>query len=141
MGRLKGSLLSMVALLLIAPLGLPTTYADTPSLIFTEIKIRNDLAGFDEFIEIYNSSSEPVSLGDYFIGYINSPNPTSDQVFATSVVAEGLLVAGESLVLAKNELDPNLPNAKKSPFSSLSDSGGTLRLSDEDGAIIDQFAW
>lgn len=52
-----------------------------------------------------------------------------------------MLSAGESFVLAKNELDPNLPDSKKSPFSSLSDSGGTLRITDSQDNVIDQFSW
>ena len=117
-------------------------YADVPPpLIITEVKIRNDTAGLDEFIEIYNPSTDPVSLNDYFIGYINTPSPTADQQFTTAVIADGLLPAGQGLILAKHELDINMPNAKKSPFSSLSDSGGTLRITNAADTVIDQFTW
>lgn len=136
-------LLRLVAILpLVLPLWLgEIVHADTPALIISEVKIRNDTAGFDEFIEFYNPGIDPVSLNDYFIGYVNSPAPSAEQVFAKSVIGEGLLPAGESFVLAKNELDPNLPKSKKSPFASLSDSGGTLRITDAQDEIIDQFAW
>lgn len=149
MKRVRGISLSKVALLLVvltAPLFiLETSRADDqlpiPPLIFSEIKIRNDTTGFDEYIEIYNPTPDQVSLAEFFIGYVNSHTPTADQTFTTAVIGDGLLEPGQSLVLAKNELDPNLPNAKKSPFSSLSDSGGTLRLSNLDDEIIDEFAW
>ncbi len=132
----------VLATLLVAPTGLiQVAHADVPPLIITEIKVRNDTVGLDEFIELYNPSTEPVSLNDYFIGYINSPAPAADQTFATSVIGDGLLAAGESFVLAKNETDPNLSYSKKSPFSSLSDSGGTLRITDAQDVVIDQFAW
>src|SRR3989344_6024605 len=78
-----------------------------PPLIITEVKIRNDTAGLDEFIEIYNPGADPISLNDYFIGYINTPAPTVDQQFTKAVIADGLLPAGQSLILAKNELDIN----------------------------------
>ncbi len=136
----------LLGVIAISPLLLPLwlgeiVHADTPALIISEVKIRNDTAGFDEFIELYNPGVEPVSLNDYFIGFVNSPAPSADQLFAEFVIGEGLLPAGESFVLAKNELDLNLPKSKKSPFASLSDSGGTLRITDAQDEIIDQFAW
>lgn len=138
-GKVSGVLL---VLPLLASSGFPATaYADAPALIFSEIKVRNDTAGLDEFIEIYNPGAHPISLNDYFIGYINSPAPSPDQQFAKSVIGDGLLPAGASFVLAKNEADPSLPRAKKSPFSSLSDSGGMLRITDAEDTVIDQFAW
>lgn len=112
-----------------------------PPLIFTEIKVRNDTLGFNEYVEIYNPGSEAVSLNDYFIGYINTPAPLADQQFTEAVIAEGLLPAGQSLILASDEADPDLPNALALPFSSLSDSGGTLVITDKNDEIIDQFAW
>src|SRR3989344_4335765 len=101
------------SLVLVIPIFAPTglvgvVHADTPSLIISEVKVRNDTTGFDEFIELYNPTTEPVALNDYFIGYANTPAPAVDQVFATSVIGDGLLPAGESILLAKNETDPNL---------------------------------
>lgn len=121
-----------------------TVFADTepePELIFTEIKIRNDTAGFDEFIEIYNPTNQDVSLNDYFINYINTPAPADNQQFDSVVIGAGLLPAGQSFVLAKNSADPNLPMSEPSPFSSLSDSGGTLTITNSDNEILDQFSW
>ncbi len=138
-GKISGLVL---ILLLTAPFGLlAEANADTPALIFSEIKVRNDTAGFDEFIELYNPGTDSVNLNDYFIGYINTPTPTADQQFAKSVIGDGLLPAGARFVLAKNDADPNLPHVKKSPFSSLSDSGGTLRITDTEDVLVDQFAW
>ncbi len=116
-------------------------HADSPALIITEIKVRNDTEGYDEFIELFNPGSEPVSLNNYFIGYINTPNPTISQAFDRSVIGQGQLEAGQYFLLAKNELDPHLPLAQKSPFSSLSDSGGTVQLSDEAGNVVDEVRW
>ncbi|MES2970723.1 MAG: lamin tail domain-containing protein [Patescibacteria group bacterium] len=138
--------LSYLSLLLLLTSTLPLTnvaavFADTPSLIITEVKVRNDTAGLDEFIELYNPGLESVSLSEYLIGYINTPTPTPDQQFTEAVIAAGLLPAGESFVLAKNELDLDLQGSKKSPFSSLSDSGGTLIIKDNNANVIDKFAW
>lgn len=115
--------------------------ADSPSLIMSEVKVRNDSTGFDEFIELYNPSSSPVSLNDYFIGYANTANPTTGVSFDRFVIAQGLLEPGQSFVLAKNDTDPHLSLVQKSPFTSLSDSGGTLQLSTSTGAVIDELRW
>ena len=118
-----------------------------PVLIISELKARNDATttssstGLDEFIEIHNPGSSAVSLNDYFIGYINTANPSSSQQFDDRAIAQGLLEPGSSLILAKNETDVRLPGAIKSPFSSLSDSGGSLRLTDSNNNVIDQLAW
>lgn len=138
--------LSRLSLLILLATTLPLTsvaavFALTPALIISEVKIRNDTAGFDEFIELYNPGIELVSLNEYFIGYINMSAPAANQQFTEAVIGDGLLPGGQSIVLAKNELDPNLPESRKSPFSSLSDSGGTLRITDNNNTILDRFSW
>lgn len=56
---------ALVALLL-ATLLLPArVYADAPSLVFSEVKTRNDTVGYDEFIEIFNPTTTDISLNDY----------------------------------------------------------------------------
>lgn len=145
MKRFTRLLALQTVVILLAPLSFRfTVSAESPTLIFSEIKVRNvtqGSSGFDEFIELYNSGKDPIVLNDYFIGYVNTPTPTVNQSFNKSVIAEGLLAGGESFVLAKNDVDLNLPYAKKSPFDSLSDGGGMLRITDRQDVIIDQFAW
>lgn len=136
-----GKCLLGCVIVLVAVVGMPQfVQAEAPSLVFSEVKIRNDTAGFDEYIEITNVSDYSVSLNDYFVAYANSPTATPDQ-FNKAVIATGLLNANQSIVLAKNEADPNLAHALKSPFASLSDSGGLLRLLDSNNTTIDQLAW
>lgn len=127
--------------LLLVPIN--PVFADSPALIISELKIRNDttVGGLDEFIEIFNPGLNVVNLNNYLIGYTNTPSPAVDQQLSTFVIADGMLEPGKSLLLAKNDTDPNLPHAKKLPFSSLSDSGGTLRIIDAQNTIIDQVAW
>lgn len=129
------------AVLLMSCVLLGTSHAYGAELIISEAKVRNDTSGYDEYIEFYNASSSPVSLNNYKIGYINTPLPTSNQAIDYSVIAQGELGPGAHFLLAKNELDPNLPLSKKSPFTSLSDTGGTLQLVDEAGEVVDQLRW
>jgi hypothetical protein len=56
--------------LLLPILSVSTASAETlsPTLIFTEVKVRTDttnLLDYDEFIEIYNASEQPIDLADY----------------------------------------------------------------------------
>ena len=139
--RLASWLKTLIVALLVMPLPVRAEELNSPSLIISEVKVRNDTAGFDEYIEIFNPTTEPVNLNDYFIEYINTPTPLTDQQFIKAVIGDGLLETGQSFILAKNDSDPNLPLAKNSPFSSLADSGGTLRITDTQDKIVDQLSW
>lgn len=134
--------LLLVASNLITPVQSYIVSAVTPpALIFSEIKVRNDTLGFNEYVEIYNPGATNVSLNDYYIEYLNSSLPTIEQQFTQAVIADGLLEAGKSLILAQTETDPNLPNSRKLAFSSLSDSNGTLRIVNNKDEVVDQFSW
>ncbi len=124
-------------------MGIGVSAEPLSALIISEVKVRNDstpVVGLDEFIELYNPGTEPVSLNEYFINFTSTLPPIFDSTKA-SVIADGLLPAGKSLVLAREDLDPNLPNSIKSPFSNLNDGGGTIQITGLTGNIIDQFAW
>lgn len=115
--------------------------ADAPTLIISEVKVRNDTTGFDEYIELYNPADVPVSLNDYSIGYANTSVPAADQWFTRFVIAQGQLEPKHYYLLAKNEQDSKMSLAQKSPFTSLADAGGTLQLTDKNGQIIDELHW
>jgi hypothetical protein len=115
--------------------------AESPSLIISEVKVRNDPSGLDEYIELYNPGTTAVSLNDYFIGYANAAQPDAEHVFNRSVIAQGVLGVNHYYLLAKNQADPHLTNAQQSPFSSLSDSGGTLQITDQTGVVLDEMHW
>ena len=113
-----------------------------PHLIFTEVKVRLDstnLADYDEFIEIYNPSIDPVDLAGYGLEYFNTTNPTASQQPTQKPLFDYLLGAGSSLTLAKQPIQ--IANAKQSPLSSLSDTGGRLRLVTTEGQVVDEVAW
>lgn len=135
-----GLLLSVSALLAAFPIT-PAYSEISPELIFTEIKIRNDTLGYDEFIEIHNPGDQAVLLNDFLIAYINNPAPADSAQFTSAAISDGLLSGGASLILAQNEQDSNLLDSKSLPFSSLSDSGGTLRILGKENKVIDQFSW
>ncbi len=117
-----------------------TVYAEESigPLIISELKVRNDTAGYDEFIEIFNASTQPVELSRYRIEYFNTP--TGQARTAHSVIDSGILAAGEYFVLAKNT--SQILHAKQSPFSSLLDSGGQIQIVEiTSGLVIDKIAW
>lgn len=113
-----------------------------PQLIITEVKVRTDttnLLDFDEFIEIYNSSDQPVDLANYNLEYYNATNPPLTQQPVQKSLFNYLLDTHAYLTLAKQPIQ--IANSKQSPFSSLSDSGGRLRLVTSEGIVVDEIAW
>ncbi len=112
---------------------------DLPKLIISEVKIKNDTSGYDEFIEIGNLSSEAVNIHEYSIEYFNTSTPAVSQVPVRSILGTGILPAGQSLVLAKNKTQ--IPHSYVLPFASLADSGGQLRLVSDAEEVVDSIAW
>jgi hypothetical protein len=113
-----------------------------PEIIISEVKVRYDTAvplDYDEFIELYNLSSGPIDLANYFLEYYNATNPTVTQQPTQKPIIDKLLGVGEHLILAKQPDQISL--SVQSPFSSLSDSGGRLRLVTTEGDIVDEIAW
>ncbi len=111
-----------------------------PSLIISEIKIKNDTAGYNEFIELYNTGLTSLDLNKFTIEYFNSPAPAENaEPVKQSIPADGLLLPNKTIVLAVDK--QQIPDSLDSPFSSLSDSGGLVRISDQEGNIQDEFAW
>ncbi len=134
-----------VILALSIPLFLPLKVAalettSSLSLIINEIKIKNDSSGYNEFIELYNADVTSLNLNDFTIEYYNSPAPSdSDQPVKKSVIADGMLLPTQSIVLAANT--QQITGSLSLPFSSLSDSGGKLIVKDLNGTVQDQVAW
>lgn len=110
--------------------------------MFNEIKVRadtNNLLDVDEFIEIINPYTQDLDLNAYSLEYFNATNPTAAQQPSQKPIADGVITAGSHLVLAKQPAQ--IPFSMQSPFSSLSDTGGRLRLVTAEGDIVDEIAW
>lgn len=114
------------------------TPSEIPPLILTEIKVRNQSSGYDEFIEIYNPGTEPVNLNDYFLENVGT-------LEGAKQVGTQLLGANQYLTLTKQTRESGhtgyIQNGVALPFNDLSHIGGTLRLVTKDGEVIDQISW
>lgn len=118
------------------------TPSQLPQLIISEVKVKNDTSpgGYNEFIELYNAAETSLNLNQFVIEYYNSPAPSADATpIKKVVIADNLMLAGQFLVFAANA--DQIPSALDSPFSSLSDSGGLIRVASTDGTLQDQVAW
>ena len=108
-----------------------------------EVKVRFDTTvttvNNDEFIEIINPYETAINLNDFALEYFNTTNPTATQQPTQKPIGDGLLSPGSHLVLAKQPTQ--IPHSLQSPFSSLSDTGGRLRLVTVEGDIVDEVAW
>lgn len=115
---------------------------ELPALVITEIKIKNDTApgGYNEFIELYNADTISLNLNNFTIEYYNNPaTAETDDPIKKSIVADGLLLPTQTLVLATDVLQ--IENSIQTPFSSLADSGGLIRIKSLEGALQDEVAW
>lgn len=113
-----------------------------PTLIISEVKVRKDVDGYDEYIELYNASSNAVVLSEYELQYFNSTNPSSGQQPISAPVnsdSQNVLPPGKFFVLAKDS--SQIQASLASPFTSLSDTAGRLKLVDPSGAVISEAAW
>ncbi len=112
------------------------------TLFINEVKVRfdtNNLLDVNEYIELINPHSEAIDLSRFVMEYFNSTNPGVSQEPVQKPIADGLLEPGGQLVLAKDTA--GIPLSVSSPFSSLSDTGGRLRLVTTEGDIVDEIAW
>lgn len=140
--RLCLSVVVSLSVACLVPLRAYALDTDSPSLIITEIKIKNDttVGGYNEFIEIYNADITSVNLNDFTIEYFNSPAPLEGvQPNKKAIIADGLLLPTQTIVLAANTAQ--ISGSLDSPFSSLADAGGLVRIRDLDDVLQDQFAW
>lgn len=107
-----------------------------------ELKVRfdtNNLLDVNEYIELINPHTVAIDLSGFVLEYFNTTNPIATQEPVQKPISIGILEPGGHLVLAK---DPAaIPFSVASPFSSLSDTGGRLRLVTSEGNIVDEVAW
>lgn len=112
------------------------------SLIFTELKARfNSSASndYDEYIELYNSSSQQIDIAKFVLEYFNVTNPPAAQQPVQKPIGAGLIEPGAYLILARQP--QQIENSLQSPYSSLADTGGRLRLVTTEGDVMDEIAW
>ena len=109
--------------------------------LINEVKVRYDsnTLNADEYIEIVNPYTEPIDLNQYVLEYFNTTNPTASQLPVQKSIADGLLSPGSHIVVAKQPAQ--IPYSMSSPFSSLSDTRGRLRLVTAEGGVVDEIAW
>ncbi len=113
---------------LIILLPLPTF---AQSVIINEIAwMGTATSGNDEWIELYNTTSEEVDITEWQLKATDG-SPT--------ITLEGT-IAGQSFFILERTDDQTLPNVNASQIysGSLSNSGETLQLINADGAVIDQ---
>jgi len=140
--RVVNSLVVVLYVLAFIIAGQPVSAETPPKLLFTEVKLRFDTTNpldYDEFIELYNASADPVLLSDYGLEYFNVTTPTDSLQPVQKSISTEMLAVGQYLVLAKQPVQ--IINSKQSPFSSLADTGGRLRLVTTEGVIVDEIAW
>lgn len=113
------------------------------NLIFSELKVRNDVSGYNEFFELHNPNPYPVDLSQYEVAYFNHIDPipgVSPNSVKPLVTGAADIMPYAHLVFGKDTDGVMLPP----PFTSLLDATGTLRLiyvSDDGRQVVDEVAW
>lgn len=115
----------------------------TSPLIITELKVRNNSSGYNEFIELYNPNSTTIDLSNYSLRYFNILNPSSDLQPNSEKqlsTASYTVLPFSHVVLGKDTAGIMLP----APFTSLLDATGTIQLVTIDGqveGVVEQISW
>ncbi len=115
----------------------------TPSVIhplITELKVRNDSTGYDEFIELYNPSDTSIDLSLYALHYYNVLNPgpavvPSKKTFGTSEIE--LAPYTHTLFMKK----PTVLGAFTLSSSWLDANGIVQLVYGADEHVVDQIGW
>lgn len=135
MVRVGRAILAMVLVMQLLPTWLVSAQGVLPpTLVISELKVRNDAAGYDEFIELYNNTEESLALSDYLLQYQNASGVIDQKPVSTSS-----LLAHSSVVFAKKP--SQIPDSIQSPFTNLTDGGGALRILDLEGNVVDEIGW
>lgn len=104
--------------------------AASASLVISEVAMGSSVSASDEFVELYNNSSDPVDIGGWSLQYKSA---TGNIWQTKSDVADDETVAGHGFYVFKT--------SNKSLSSGLAQAGGNLRLVDKSGQAIDSLAW
>lgn len=102
-------------------------------IVISEISMGSSLSATDEFVELYNNSSTPVSVANWSIYYRSATGSTYSKkasFFANSnISAHGFYLA--------STLSPN----NVSLISGMSQTGGVVELRDDKGNVIDRVGY
>lgn len=120
-----------------------------PALLFSEIKVNHDTTvtgDIDEFIELYNPTTESVDLSRYEIRYFNNLTPSIEvPTKKIQPLSNGLLLPGQHIVLAEDQFHNTISDGAivaELLTSGLRNDYGRLHLVETNtGVLIDTIAW
>ena len=131
-------LMLMVVSLVLAPTAEALDPPTTDQVIFSEILPSTSQSSSQEFIEIYNNTVGDIDLAGWHIQY-TSATKTDWSSPSRNIALSGTILAGEYYLLATAGYLSDKSNLVFS--STLSQSGGHLRILDAANTLQDQIGW
>jgi hypothetical protein len=137
-GRRVASVAILASLLSSLPAGLPPALAVSTSVVISEFRTRGPNGGSDEFIELYNPSMSPVTIGGWKIKGSNS----SGFVSTRATIPAGTILNPGCHYLLTNSSTSGGPYSGSVPGDQTYTTGavddGGLALTLPDDSIVDQ---
>lgn len=109
----------------------------TDHIVISEIQTGSATSASQEFVELYNPTDQPVVLDDWQMQY-RAAVSTSSWAGRTGSGMHGTIPAHGFFLIAATTY---LPNADNTFSSGMAAGGGSLRLVDGEGNVIDLVGW
>jgi len=126
--------------------------SDLPPIIFTEILTGTKTSGTQEFIELYNTTDEPIDLTGWQVWYLSAQAASVDKPSSSGVIMLGNgtdspIIGAHDYYVLSGRVDYLSSIARQFYTGTMAATGGNLRLLAPDGlqpcmlAVQDQVAW
>jgi len=115
-------------------------------LLISEVKVKNDSNGYNEFIELYNNGETEVDLSQFKLHYFNNPSPPLELLPTKILTLPTVILAPTNYFVLARNVSQIEGAVELTVITSLVDSGGILRLIGPDDEaettkVYDEIIW
>ena len=130
---MKRVVISLIVAMVAVIISIITVQASQKQVLITEVQTGGTSSAGEEFVEIYNITSQDIDISGWSLYYKSATGKTWTK---KAVVGENVVLQGDDFWV----FSANLPGDIQ--FSSgFAQSGGNVQLRDAQGNTVDQFGW
>lgn len=112
--------------------------AEGQSVVISEIQTGSGESASQEFVELYNPTSQDIVVNDWELEYKSAASDNIAASWSTRALLAGSIKSHSYYLVAPNTY---LPTSDAILSTGLASGGGHVRLVDADGTIIDLVGW